>query len=630
MMCKDLMEIRHFISSLWTFLVEPDSEDDEEDQIEHDGDGMDPAAVAVVTNTAIEFATNIIEDMLPIFEEHGGASDICEQYMVRIVSLPGESVEEFRKRTSEPSTKDEQYEISNTCCYFVSTLLHKLAALPWNGNTPLYPEGHFGVYDPESDRESKSGEQKYREDTIVIGELFLEALALVHHVPDYPITDEFIRGVKKFSETNEISFSLIFAAQVTLDIHHAIRGYAGTLVETLVKRLTTMNYTLKAAINLHKDLRGPHWSSSNAKCLQETSDGIEWFLKDPMYEVKKIIAGGDSRARVFLEATEKNRLLRRSPILTGLALYHHRAEVREVGLALTNAWGSIILPAHLYNAVTEAGYSDCFWTDMEHLFILFGEEQFFVGGRPDNTADYVKRFMLQIGVSASVFTNRRRHSKKINLDDFSRGGTRFLKSRTPIHNSLRDRYQKNTNRMNWSPESIEEILSRSEMGVSARPKGKKPEAAKALHFSLPELLGCLGQAMEGEVQELSFPYALMHVHNWGLLRKMKSVFDPILRNSFGPTYMQHEWQLPFMIGHILALADGVDGGDESVLELAGSLLDEMEQEDSRTVDMAVKMMYLLCGPQYAVSPEQLAGMRLDWMPDLDDDGWEDLSESDED
>ncbi|RSL44738.1 hypothetical protein CEP54_014559 [Fusarium duplospermum] len=633
MMCKDLSEIRQFISSLWSLLVSPDDDED---------DGVDPAVVAVVTNTAIEFAANIIEDMSPIFKEHGGAFIICQHYMARILNPKDESLEEFRKRMSESLNQDEHYDLSDSCYYFVGSLLHTLAAVPWQGSTGLYPEGHFGVYDPESDRTSKTGRQKYQEDTIIIGELYMEALALVHHIPDYPITDEFIRGVKEFKETNEIPFSLIFAAQVNLDIHHTVRGYAETSVATHLKRLSIMNVPLESTIDRHKDLKSPHWSSSDEDWLQGTSERIEWFLKDPLYEVKTLIAGCDPKAQELVRATEKHRLLRRSPIVAGLALYHHRTEVHELAVALTNAWGSIILPAHLYNAATEAGYSDCFWFDIEHLLALQGEEQFFVGGRPDNTADYVTRFMLQIGVSASVFTNRRRRSKKLNIDDFSRAGTRFLKPRTPIHDSLRARYQKNMNRMNWSPESIEEILSRAQMqqestasrGVSSRLKNKRPGVTKAARISPTELLGHLGDAMQSEVQELAFPYMLMHITTWSFLKGMQEGYDPVLRDFFGPTYMQHEWQLPLIIGHILALADGVAGGDESVLELAGVMLDKMQE--MKVLGTAATQMYRLCGREYEASQKQLEGlvkMSLGWMPDEDgdeDEDWEDNDEFDQD
>ncbi|KAF5009428.1 hypothetical protein FDECE_4360 [Fusarium decemcellulare] len=633
MMCKDLGDIREFISNVWSKLVS------------EDGKSMDPAVLAVVTNTGIEFAANIIEEMLPIFNEYGGAFAISEQYMACLLKQQSESPEEFGNRMGEPSSLDTHYDLGNACYFNVGSFLNTLAAVPWQGSAGIYPEGHFGVYDPESDWTSKTGYQKFQEDRILISELYMEALALVHHVPDYPITDEYIRGVKEFKETNEIPFSLIFAAQVNLDIHHAVRGYAETSVAALLERLSLMNGFLQSTIKQHENVKNPHWSSSNEKWLQQTWEGIEWFLQDPLYKAKTLIAGRDPDARKVLEATQKHRLLRRSPIVAGLALYHFRAEVHDVGLAFTNAWGTIILPAHLYNAVVMEDHSDSLWADMELLFDMFGEEQFFVGGRPDNTADYVTRFMLQIGVSASVFTNRRRRSKKVNIDDFSRGGTRFLKPRAPIHSRLRERYQNNTSQMNWSPESIEETLSHAQKQQEgktsaegwARPKSKRPGAAKAVRVSPDDMLASLGEAMEDEVHELAFPYLLMHITNWAFLLGLKSAYDWALQVSFGPTYMQHEWELPLMIAHILALASGVDGGDDEVLIPAGQAVDAIASPALNATQSATREMYKLCGRDNEVPEKELErlkamawGLESDFESDEDDEDDSESDESDED
>ncbi|KAF4466998.1 hypothetical protein FALBO_6147 [Fusarium albosuccineum] len=598
MMCKDLADIREFISNVWSKLVS------------EDGESLDPAVVAVVTNTGLEFASNIIEDMLPVFEEYGGAFAVCEKYMARLVEQEGESPEELGNRKREPLSSDTHYDLGHSCYFTVGSYLNTLAAVPWQGNASIYPEGHFGVYDPESDWTSKTGHQKFQEDSILIGELFMEALALVYHVPDYPVSDEYIRGVKEFKETNKIPFSLVFAAQVNLDIHHIVRGYAETSVSTLHHRLSTMNTALTATIDRQKNIKNPHWPPANEKWLRQTLEGLEWFQRDPVYEAKRLIARRYPESRESFEATKKHRLLRRSPIVAGLALYHFRAELHEAGIAVTNAWGSIILPAHLYNAVAEEGHCQCWWSDMELLFDMLGEEQFFVGGRPDNTADYVTRFMLQIGVSASVFTNRRRPSKKLNLDDFSRGGSRFLKPRAPIHTSLLgERYHKNTGRMIWSPESIEQILSQQEAlesaGASAMSKRKRPGAAKAVRVSPGDLLASLGVAMDSEVHELAFPYLFMHDVNWAFLKTTIPDYDALLRASFGPAYMQHEWELPFMIGNILSLADGLDGGDDSVLEAAGRNLDVMNSPRLKGLYAVTRQMYELSGREYEVPGEEL-------------------------
>ncbi|KAF5690474.1 hypothetical protein FDENT_3858 [Fusarium denticulatum] len=241
-----------------------------------------------------------------------------------------------------------------------------LAKIPWMGVTDIYPDGTFGVLDPHTDWPDKSMSQALTEERVIIAELWTEALALVYQVPDYPFSDEFLRGVKQFKETKQVPFSVIFAVQVILDVHKAIGSHAESSVETLLKRITTMNEELKAHIEFQKDIKSPRWS----------------------------------------------------PILAGLALYYHRAEMHEAGLRVTNAWGSIILPAHLEDVISEEGLTKTWWLDMETLFKIFGDEAFFVGGKPHTRSDYVNRFMLQVGISASTLSKNRRKGKKMALEDF--------------------------------------------------------------------------------------------------------------------------------------------------------------------------------------------------------------------
>ncbi|KAM0187797.1 hypothetical protein ACHAPI_010948 [Fusarium lateritium] len=418
MMLKDLEAIRNFMGNLWaTFSGE-------------DGADFDPAVVAVVSNTGLEFAANIIEDVSPVFEPYGGAVAICEQYCTRLLNTDDLS---SWMSTTDSSMQETQYQFGSTTYYNVISVFQALAALPLQGTTPIYPEGCFGVYNPQSNWESKTGSEKFHEDMIILTELYWETLALFDYVRNYPISDEFMRALKEFKETNVISFNLIFAAQVNLDIHHEIRGYAETLVMNTLTRIKAMHLPLQTAIDMHKDHKSPHWSASNDKRMKETDEIISVFLEDPIHKAKTLMGRHDRSAREIAEGTKKHRLLRRSPILTGLALYHFRAEIHSTGLLFTNAWGSIMLPAHLYNAAGEEGTTLSCWSDMEFLWKKLGEKQFFVGGRPESVPDYVTRFYLQIGLSASVFTNKRRAKKKIGIDDFSRGGTRFVKSVAPIH-----------------------------------------------------------------------------------------------------------------------------------------------------------------------------------------------------
>ncbi|PNP76975.1 hypothetical protein FNYG_09588 [Fusarium nygamai] len=360
-----------------------------------------------------------------------------------------------------------------------------------------------------------------------------------------------------------------------------------------------MNQDLKSHINFQQGIKDPHWSPRDDKWLKATQEGFDWFLDDPLHKAKTMVNDNSytrQEGLIHLARTKKWRILRRSPVIAGLALYYHRDEMHEAGLKVTNAWGSLILPGHLYNALLKEQCIKSNWADMETLFGVFGEEQFFVGGRPDKVSDYATRFMLQIGVSVAAFTKNRRRGPKMVVEDFSRAGARFLTSRASTHKSLQDRYQRNANRMNWTAESISEILLRAESEGKGKGKRTVPLADQDIRISPVGVLSSLVTAMQGEVRELAFGYLPMHRMSWKILRAVRTRCDPYFNETYGSDFTLKEWELPFMVGHILPLAH-----DESMdmLRTAGKVWDKLNYEDAMSIGM--RRMYELSGIDYGIS-----------------------------
>ncbi|KAG3186718.1 hypothetical protein PC129_g25253, partial [Phytophthora cactorum] len=94
----------------------------------------------------------------------------------------------------------------------------------------------------------------------------------------------------------------------------------------------------------------------------------------------------------------------------------------------------------------------------------------------------------------------------------------------------------------------------------------------------------------------------LHQLNWQILKAITKGRDDSLRETFGPGYMRHEWQLPFMGGHLLALADGIDGpGDDLILRKAGVPFDLMH--DSGAVSAASRYMAQKTGLKFELPDE---------------------------
>jgi hypothetical protein len=273
MMCKDLSKIRDFVYNIWSKHVEPETSD------------FNPAVLAVVCNTAAEFGVEIINEVSPVLERHGGPIDMAGHYMERkFTELKiTDSLDVLTSAVVKASDKELVYELYDYTYTWTSGFLQELSSQPWKGNITIYPDDNFGKIDLETPWNSKPWHMRMKHDMAITSELWFEAMGIVYCIPDYPATDEFIRGVKEFKETNKIPFSLVFAAQINLEIMHAVGQYAETSVDTLLQRLADMNETMQGHIEFHKEQRiaGPYWSARDQKWLEATQKALtgSWMTR---------------------------------------------------------------------------------------------------------------------------------------------------------------------------------------------------------------------------------------------------------------------------------------------------------------------------------------------------------------
>ncbi|PNP76976.1 hypothetical protein FNYG_09589 [Fusarium nygamai] len=150
MMCKDLAEVRKYISNLWSEFVSQ----------ENGAPRNDPGVLAVVTNTAVEFGRSIAEDAMPAFQKHGGTTAMTEEYMLRTTAWNGEAGSDFEPYLKDPSTGHGFYDALSHCYRLTETTLLTLSLVPWRGVTSIYSEGSFCVCEPEIPWKSKTVEQK--------------------------------------------------------------------------------------------------------------------------------------------------------------------------------------------------------------------------------------------------------------------------------------------------------------------------------------------------------------------------------------------------------------------------------------------------------------------------------------
>lgn len=316
---------------------------------------------------------------------------------------------------------------------------------------------------------------------------------------------------------------------------------------------------------------------------------LQWAQDDPVHKAK---------VRVFSKSgipctAPIHRILKYSPVVSGLMLYHFRAETYDVGIAVANAWGSIAYTLQLHTALQHEKLlspTEEPWDDIAVVLGNLGGDSFYVGGEtPDNPLDYFKKFCLQMGTTASAFSSSKQKRTR-NLENLlSKKGPRGIKPDcAPVSDMFADRYLRNTGQVDWTPEHVDSVVSRSlfeEEGsdedgtlilgqiddpgklrerkrrIAAAAAGRagdsKKTAAEGARMPPDRLIRALVLALQAESLTLAFPYLTLHRVTWGVLRALREACEPLLLELYGPGYMERENQLPWVVGWIfMALVEG--------------------------------------------------------------------------
>ncbi|GAP88697.1 hypothetical protein SAMD00023353_3300010 [Rosellinia necatrix] len=556
------------------------------------GQGLfDLCAAAIATNTAIDLARNLMDEITPDLDAHGGAWKMLQKFHMMQCMMEGHGLEALLDNAG--STDNFNYKLYDAGIgqfLQVYNMVDAFSRVIEPNQLPLYKEGMFGTYDPQSNRNAKTGYEKFHEDRALLMPFFTELMTVCVSVTDYPVEDEFLRGMAEMQETRQTPFPMVFAAQVFLDIHHLLRKDVSRAFDAFQSGVTVLRDELEAHLNFHKTLKIDTWPRSNDQYMVNIITDIRTVLRDPVYRAKERYYRRMNYA--VPDSVEPNRILRMSPVLSGLVLFKYRAEVRDIAFTVINAWGSVTYTAHLFNALSREkllsgdGNNDDanarpLWPDMAVIrSLMLEDEQIFVGGAPSNADEYFTRFCLQIGTTVNAFS-KRKEKRKGPLA--SKAGPRGIKPETlsPVTSMFIDRYVRKTGRVNWTTEHVERVIEASQweaegseedhtliMGKltkeelarkkeqekqEGKKKGESP-AEKPAHLTPEELIRSLTLALHNESPEFAFPLLTMHRSCWRLLRVVKQQCDEVLRELFTPAYLERETELPFVVGWVFMAA----------------------------------------------------------------------------
>ncbi|KAJ3498339.1 hypothetical protein NLG97_g1197 [Lecanicillium saksenae] len=558
---------------------------------------FDVVPAAVATNTTIELVRNMMDDIVPMLDKYGGLKKCLEKcYIIKCLES-GFGISEL---TSAGRTKDnfnyDTYDAASETFYMAFRLVEAFQAVLLPGQLPLYKDGIFGTYDANSDRARKSGLSKFHDDRALTMPFFADLTTVVLNVPDWPVHDEALRGMKEMTKTGKIPLYLVFATQVFLDVTYTLGPSIEKGWQLLNTHTNFIANDVTGHLDYHANLKVDTWPASNDQMLKWLSSSIQWLVKDPIFKVQSRLF---QRQGVVPNSSNLNRIFRMSPVLSGLVLYHFRFKYRDAGIAIANAWGSIQYTGHLYDAVRTSKLLPRSWPDMDIVKMLLGTDSFYAGGEePKTLKDQFKKHCLQMGVSAAALANTRRKGTRL----ASKSGPRGINLNAPVSTMFEERYvndsavvlkgedinrivQISMYQLETDEETGETVLGKIEDEKVLKEKkklqhelkrGSKWSSAQP-RVSLVKLTELLVNSMQAETLEFSFPYMRMHRLCWQHLRAVRVSCDSLLRKLIGPDYLETENQLPHLVGYLLMLACGAEKHaiDLRPLQAAAAAVSEM-------------------------------------------------------
>lgn len=221
-------------------------------------------------------------------------------------------------------------------------------------------------------------------------------MTLIHGVRDYPVEDEFLRGVSEMKQTGKRPLYLTFAAQVVLDIHACLREETEHTCNYAGAQIDTMHADLHLQMEFNARVKPSGWPAENERALRALEKKMGWVMEDPVFLAKRRRA---EKSGVLVTESQRHQMLVLSPIVSGLLVFHFRAQMYEFSILVKNCLGSVAYSAHLYNALmNEKHLEKGSWPDLEFVQnTLGGKSNFFVGDPPTDTEGYNKRLLLQMG-----------------------------------------------------------------------------------------------------------------------------------------------------------------------------------------------------------------------------------------
>lgn len=310
---------------------------------------FDLMSASIVTDTAIDFARGYVEQFTIAYPKHPDFEKHVNLMYVQICLGAGHDPGE--KEHTDDEMNFAVYDEAEEFLFPAYMLLSSFSDVLHNSSLPVLRPGIFGVYDSTSERDSKSARAKFREDKVVLLEALPEFCVLARAAESIVAEDQLTIGIRDLVKSRQVPIWLAFAAQVFLDIHHIFRQDIRKGFDDLTKSGKYIESSINRVMECHKDLRIPKWPRRNDEGLLRILRSItEWTKVDTISQIRKRMTSNSAPQPATAGSFF---LLKQHPMLCGLLSFSFKTQAHEASIIFSNAWGSIVYCAQLYNALKQ-------------------------------------------------------------------------------------------------------------------------------------------------------------------------------------------------------------------------------------------------------------------------------------
>lgn len=301
---RDLNTTRDFVSSTW---------------VEYRDNKIDLMTASVVTDSALQFARDMIQDVVNAWPQAIDDDDFIIQQFTYVVTSVARGVNTTPSKELGLPYSVHMADVAEWCYIPTFCLLQAFIPVMQKSPIPVFKKGCFGVYDPKADRSKMTPGERFKEDQIVLLETLSEFcfMSAFQNFEKRAVPGEITQGFIEFARTEKSTLWLCFAAQVFLDVHHAIRS---SRIGALASKTPPM-----------PDL----WPKEGDMNLIASIQNCVHILikKDPLIEWWDLAEKSFNRPE---EAHQDHFYFSQNPILCGLLMFHLDLRLQTLMKGLVN------------------------------------------------------------------------------------------------------------------------------------------------------------------------------------------------------------------------------------------------------------------------------------------------------